>query len=186
MGQGPRRAGRRVRIGGVKETTEELDRLQGLLDASIAASGAHLTAIVKPGRRLSARQLVADLTGMKVLVVATVTASGQPRTSAVDGHFLHGHWLFHTSGRAHKARHLRARPAISATHADGERMAVFVHGRAECITPGDAPFDEYDEHFVGHYGSSPRDWGPTPVFVRIRPTWMVGYAMNAAGFPERP
>ena len=168
----------------MKETTEELDGLQRLLDASIAASGAYLIAIVSPGRRLSARQLVADLTGTKVLVVATVTASAQPRTSAVDGHFLHGNWIFHTSAKAHKARHLRARPAISATHADGERMAVFVHGHAECLTPQDARFSEYDEYYVGHYGFSPPDWGPTPVFVRIHPIWMIGYAMNAAHFPD--
>jgi hypothetical protein len=168
----------------MKETPEELARLQRLLGASIAGSGAHLTAIISASRRLTARQLVTQLTGMKVLVLATVTAAGQPRTSCVDGHFLHGTWVFGTSAGAVKARHLRARPALSATHADGERMAVFTHGMAEYITPSDPGFEPYDEHFIEHYGSSPRDWGPTPVFVRIRPTWMVGYAMAAAEFPE--
>ena len=121
---------------------------------------------------------------MKVLVVATVTAAGEPRTSCVDGHFLNGTWVFGTSADAVKARHLRARPAVSATYADGERMAVFTHGTADYITTDDPAFAKYDEHYIAHYGSSPRDWGPTPVFVRIRPMWMVGYAMEASKFPE--
>jgi pyridoxamine 5'-phosphate oxidase-like protein len=168
----------------MKETPEELAALQRLLDASIAGSGPHLTAIVSAPRRLTARQLVTALAGMKVLVVATVSAAGEPRTSCVDGHFLNGTWVFGTSARAVKARHLRARPGVSATHVDGERMAVFTHGTAEYITPADPGFGPYDEHYIAHYGSSPRDWGPTPVFVRIRPTWMVGYAMTASEFPE--
>src|SRR5262245_54282633 len=113
----------------MKETPEELAALQRRLDESIGSSGEHLIGIVTPPRRLSARQLVAALTGMKVLVVATVTAAGEPRTSCVDGHFLHGTWLFSTAGSAYKARHLRARPTLSATHVDGERLAVFTHGQ---------------------------------------------------------
>jgi pyridoxamine 5'-phosphate oxidase-like protein len=120
---------------------------------------------------------------MKVLVVATVTAAGEPRTSCADGHFLHGTWIFGTAAAAHKARRLRSRPALSATHVDGERMAVFTHGHGEYITVQDPGFQPLDEHFIAHYGSSPRDWGPDPVFVRIRHTWMVGYAMEAAQFP---
>jgi hypothetical protein len=168
----------------MKETPEEVLALQRLLDASISSSGPHLTGIIKASRRLTARQLVTALTGMKVLVVATVTALGEPRTSCVDGHFLNGTWMFGTSAGAAKARHLRARPALSATHADGERMAVFTHGTAEYISPENPAFEPYEEHFIAHYGSSPRDWGPTPVFVRIRPTWMVGFAMIAAEFAE--
>jgi len=167
----------------VRETPDELDALQRLLDMSISSSGAHLTGIVTDPRRLSARQLVAALTGMKVLVVATTTAAGEPRTSCVDGHFLHGTWMFGTAAAAHKARHLRARPALSVTHADGERMALFTHGYGEYITAQDPRFQPFDEYFIAHYGSSPRDWGPDPVFVQVRPTWMVGYAMNAADFP---
>jgi hypothetical protein len=165
------------------ETEDELDALQRLLDTSIGSSGRHLKNIVHDERRLSARQIVAALTGMRVLVVATVTAKGEPRASCVDGHFLHGRWMFGTAERAHKARDLRARPAVSATYVDGERIAVFTHGYAEYITVNDPRFGPFDEHFIGHYGSSPREWGPDPVFVEIRPMWMIGYAMNAAELP---
>src|SRR5690606_21529576 len=81
----------------VKETEAELDELQTLLDTSLARSTAHLRSIVTPGERtLTARELVRVLTGMCVLSVATVTARGEPRISAVDGHFLHGRWVFST------------------------------------------------------------------------------------------
>ena len=100
------------------ETQEDLDRLQQLLEASHARSTEHLRAIIRGERVLSARDLVALLTGMKVITVATVTARGEPRISAVDGHFLHGTWSFSTSGTAAKARHMRERPSVSIAHVD--------------------------------------------------------------------
>jgi predicted pyridoxine 5'-phosphate oxidase superfamily flavin-nucleotide-binding protein len=72
------------------ETAAELNELQLLLDRSIRRSNDHLTAIITEERRLTAGQIAAALDGMKVLVVATVTKTGEPRTSCVDGHFLHG------------------------------------------------------------------------------------------------
>ena len=78
------------------ETTDEIDALQALLDASHARATGHLRGIINDDRTLTAEQLVALLTGMKVLSVATVTARGEPRISALDGHFLHGTWTFST------------------------------------------------------------------------------------------
>ncbi|MEP6666198.1 MAG: pyridoxamine 5'-phosphate oxidase family protein, partial [Nocardioidaceae bacterium] len=98
------------------ETPEEIGALQALLDRSHAGATDHLKAIINDDRRLSADELVGLLTGMKVLSVATVTSAGEPRISALDGHFLHGTWSFSTSGTAMKARHMRARPAVSVAH----------------------------------------------------------------------
>ena len=165
------------------ETAAELDALQSLLDRSIRRSNDHLTAIITEERRLTAGQIAAALDGMKVLVVATVTTTGEPRTSCVDGHFLHGRWLFSTSGTSTKARHLKARPVVSTTHAEGERLAVFTHGSVDHMTPGHSDFAGYDAHLTAYYGSSPTSWGPSIVFLRVEPTWMVGYAMDAATFP---
>src|SRR3954447_16489760 len=141
------------------ETPDELDRLQHLLDESHARSTEHLRSIIRDGRVLSARDLVALLTGMKVLCVATVTVHGEPRISAMDGHFLHGTWSFSTSGTAAKARHMRDRPATSVAHVDGEAMAVFSHGDALRMTPGHPRWDETIAHWTAHYGGSPLDWG---------------------------
>jgi pyridoxine/pyridoxamine 5'-phosphate oxidase len=52
---------------------------------------------------------------VRTLNLATVTAGGEPRISAVDGHFLHARWVFSTSVTSAKARHILARPAVSAS-----------------------------------------------------------------------
>ena len=160
----------------MRETDAEIEALQALLDASHARATGHLRSIIEGERVLSARDLVALLTGMKVLSVATVTAHGEPRISAVDGHFLHGTWSFSTAGDAAKARHLRARPQVSVAHIDNELLAVFSHGRVEELAEGDADFDETLGHWTEHYGSSPLGWGEDIRIYRYRPSWMVGYA----------
>src|SRR5664279_1343232 len=93
----------------MEETTPELLALQQLLDTSFARASPHLTSIMTPARRLTAERLVADLPVPAVLNIATVTANGEPRISAVDGHFLRGHWYFTTESRSPKARQLDAR-----------------------------------------------------------------------------
>ena len=162
------------------ETAEEIAALQALLDASHSSSTGHLRSIIEGDRTLSANDLVALLTGMKVLSVATVTASGEPRISAMDGHFLHASWTFSTSGTAAKARHMAARPSVSVAHIDNEEMAVFSHGRVERIREGDHDWDETIGHWSAHYGSSPLSWGEDIHLFRYRPHWMVGYAWKRA------
>ena len=160
------------------ETDAEVAGLQDLLDRSHAGATDHLKAIINDDRVLTAADLVALLTGMKVLSVATVTAAGEPRISALDGHFLHGTWSFSTSGTAAKARHLAARPAVSVAHVDGEELALFSHGEARRMTPEHPRFEETLDHWTRHYGSSPLSWGPDVRFYDYRPHWMVGYAFG--------
>jgi hypothetical protein len=167
------------------ETDDELATLQALLDRSHSGSTDHLKAIIHDDRILTASDLVVLLTGMKVLSVATVTAAGEPRISALDGHFLHGTWSFSTSGTSAKARHLETRPAVSVAHIDGEEMAVFSHGHAHAMTPDHPRGPETLEHWVRHYGSSPLGWGPDVRLYDYRPTWMVGYAFQRAELLRR-
>ena len=157
------------------ETSDDLARLQALLDASHARSTEHLRGIINDDRTLSATHIAGLLTGMKVISVATVTASGEPRISAMDGHFLHGTWTFSTSRSSAKARHLAVRPAVSVAHVDGEALAVFSHGHVVELA-GDE-LAAVDEHWTAHYGSSPLSWGDV-VMWRLQPTWMVGYAFR--------
>ncbi|HEU5144037.1 MAG TPA: pyridoxamine 5'-phosphate oxidase family protein, partial [Dermatophilaceae bacterium] len=113
------------------ETRAEVEALQALMDASRGGATRHLRSIIDDDRTLTAAQLVQVLTGMKVLSVATVTARGEPRISALDGHFLHGTWTFSTAGESAKARHLARNPGVSVAHIDGEELALFSHGTAE-------------------------------------------------------
>ena len=159
------------------ETPDETAALQALLVASHDRATGHLRSIIHDDRTLSAEQLVALLTGMKVLSVATVTASGEPRISALDGHFLHGTWTFSTSGTSAKARHLEARPAVSVAHIDGEDLALFAHGYADLMKPGPL-HDEVEAHWTAHYGSSPWSWGDDIRMYCLRMTWAVAYAFK--------
>jgi len=159
------------------ETPDELARLQALLDTSHARSTEHLRGIIHDDRTLSASHIAGLLTGMKVVTAATVTAHGEPRISAMLGHFLHGTWTFSTSRTSAKARHLARRPAVSVAHVDGEALAVFSHGHVVELT-GDE-LAQVDAHWTTHYGSSPLSWGDV-VMWRLEPTWMVGYAFRRA------
>ncbi len=112
------------------ETAEDLDVLQHLLDHSFSAAGPHLLSIITPERRVGASELVARLTGMTLLVLATVTADGRPICGPVDGIFYRGSFHFGSSPDSVRFRHIRARPHVSATHLPAEEFAVTVHGRA--------------------------------------------------------
>lgn len=164
----------------MRETPDEVAALQRLLDASHASSTQHLRGIISGERTLGARDLVALLTGMKVLSLATVTSRGEPRISAVDGHFLHGTWSFSTAGTAAKALHIRARPAVSVAHVDNEKLAVFSHGTVERMAASDPDWAETIEHWTAHYGSSPLSWGDDICIYRYHPHWMIGYAWKPA------
>ncbi|MBO0847055.1 MAG: pyridoxamine 5'-phosphate oxidase family protein [Nocardioides sp.] len=157
------------------ETPGELARLQDLLDASHARATEHLRGIIDADRSLSAGQIAGLLTGMKVITAATVTAHGEPRISAMDGHFLHGTWTFSTSRTSAKARHLAQRPAVSVAHVDGEALGVFSHGQVVELE-GDE-LAAVDRHWTAHYGSSPMSWGDVVIW-RLDPSWMVGYAFR--------
>jgi hypothetical protein len=162
------------------ETTEELQALQALLDRSFASASLHLQAIMTPERRLDAGRLVAELSGVCVLNVATVTAKGEPRVSAVDGHFLHARWNFTTDGGSPKARQIDARPAVSASYTPRDGFGVFCHGRARRLERGSAEFDELSRHWIATYGQSADTLGDDIAYLQITPSWLVGFAMTDA------
>ena len=112
------------------ETAAEVAALQDLLDRSYAAGGPHLREIITPGRRLGAEQVIEQLTGMRLLALATSTAGGRPIVGPVDGIFLHGAFHFGTSPESLRWRHIQARPHVSATYLPGEELAITVHGHA--------------------------------------------------------
>jgi hypothetical protein len=157
------------------ETPEELDRLQTLLDASMATAGPHLRDIISDERRLDARQLTERLQGMCLLVLATATADGRPLAGPVDGYFLHGTFWFSSGTESVRMQHLAARPAVSATHLPGEELAVTVHGRAECLPMDDQACAELRQAMLDEYlpkqGPSFEEWfdNVDAVAARIEP-----------------
>ena len=161
----------------MRETPEQLAQLQALLDRSFERASEHLKSIMEPQRRLGAERLVAELPSPAVLNIATVTAAGEPRISAVDGHFIGGHWYFTTAAQSPKARQLRARPAISASYTPKDGYGVFCHGRVTELAPG-AERQMVIDHFVETYGMSPEDLADGIFYARIDADWLVGFAMT--------
>ncbi|MGW0637549.1 pyridoxamine 5'-phosphate oxidase family protein [Nocardia salmonicida] len=164
----------------MRETSDDLAELQALLDASLSSATSHLRSIIDGENTLTAEQLAQTLTGMCTLALSTVTAKGEPRISAVDGHFLRGQWHFGTARNAAKARHLAARPAASVAHLRGEDLGVFTHGTVEVLNPlGGEPCAEWPEllaYFQDFYGDDAFDWDKEVVYYRLRPHWMTVYA----------
>jgi hypothetical protein len=160
----------------MKEDVADIAELQQLLDRSRSGASEHLQSIIRPDRAVSAPDLVARLSGMRTLALATVSAGGRPRVSAVDGHLLRGRWVFTTSGSSVKAADLRSRPSVSAAYLEGDSFGVFTHGTVEFLLDGNPERAWVEAHLTEHYGASPSTWGPDIVYARIQPTWMVGFA----------
>ena len=163
------------------ETTEDLAALQVLLDKSMARAGAHLSSILTSERRLPAREICDRLTGMRLLALATATADGRPLVGVVDGVFYRGAFYFGSSPDAVRMHHIRRRPAVSATHAPSEALAVTVHGEAYLVdvaAPAHAGFRQaLLDIYVPRYGERWEAFlDAGPVYARIAATKMFAFA----------
>jgi hypothetical protein len=151
----------------VRETIGDLARLQELLDRSYESSGPHMASIITPERRLSARQLSDRLVGMRLLALATATRDGRPLVAPVDGVFYRGAFWFGSGRDAVRFRHIRRRPAVSATHIPSEELAVTVHGTAVEVDLASPEWADLRDVYVDIYGASWADWGESAAYARI-------------------
>jgi pyridoxine/pyridoxamine 5'-phosphate oxidase len=167
----------------MRETAEELATLQRLLDDSFASASEHLTSIMTAPRRLTAAALVEQLPSPAVLNLATVTARGEPRISAVDGHFIHGRWYFTTDASSPKARQLVARPATSASYTPRDGFGAFCHGQAVLLDGEERTM--LHDHFVATYHADPEDLG-TIAYFRIDAHWLVAFDFSQSPEGDPP
>jgi pyridoxamine 5'-phosphate oxidase-like protein len=169
----------------MRETAEDLEALQALLDRSHERAGPHLRSIITSARRVGAEELAQRLTGMCLLVLATVTADGRPINGPVDGIFYRGAFHFGTAPNSVRWRHIEARPHVSATHLPAESFAVTVHGTA--IRTDLRQNLGFRETLLGIY--VPR-YGPQwetdfldrengPLYARVEPDRMFTFHMTA-------
>jgi hypothetical protein len=166
------------------ETEAEVAELQRMFDAHLAGANPHMAGIVTPKRRLSARQVVRYLVGIKHLAFATVTPGVKPRVSPLDTLFIRGRFTLSTGGSAARLRHLRANPSCSAVHMDADRIAVVANGTVEWIGRDHPDHDEIHGAWRDAYESDPYDWGDEIVLFRIQPRSMWAYAFHPEEFPE--
>jgi pyridoxamine 5'-phosphate oxidase-like protein len=168
----------------VHESPAEVAALQELLDRSYVRAGAHLLSIHTPERRAFAADVVGRLTGMCLLVLATVTADCRPIGGPVDGIFYRGAFHFGSSPESVRFRHIRRRPYVTATHLPAEEFAVTVHGRAVPVdlgSPEHAGFREtLLEVYVPRYGPEwERFLDSGPQYARIEAERMFAFSMPA-------
>jgi len=162
----------------VHETPDDIRALQKLLDRSYERAGSHLRSITTPDRRVGAEELVQELSGMCLLVVATVTADCRPIAGPLDGIFYRGAFHFGTAPDSVRYRHLLARPQVSATHLPREAFAVNVHGRAVPVEIAGGFRETLLEVYVPRYGT---DWeqflDSGPLYMRIDADRMFTFQM---------
>jgi uncharacterized pyridoxamine 5'-phosphate oxidase family protein len=156
----------------MRETPEDLQRLQSLLDESYARAGEHLRSIFTPERRMTASELAETLTGVRILNLATVTASCEPRVGPVDGLFYRGAFHFGSSQTSLRYRHLRERTQVSASHTVGEELAVVVHGHASFVDVWAEEHAGFRSVLIETYGPDWEDWAPKQgaFYARIEAT----------------
>lgn len=151
------------------ETAEDLGELQRVIDASYDSAGEHIRTIFRPELRSSAEDLARALAGIFIINLATVTARGEPVVAPVDGLFYRGRLFFGLPPRSLRARHVRARPPVSATHMEGELpnpggRCLIVHGVAREVTYGHPLHAGYSRYVLPLYGlvvPDDLDAGPT-------------------------
>ena len=161
------------------ETPEDLSDPPGAPRRQLRLRGEHLLRIHTPDRRLTAEQVAERLQGMVLLSLATVTADGRPIVGPVDSIFFRGAFVFGSAPDSVRFRHIRARPAVSATHLPGEELSVTVHGRAVPVDVSSGPLRQaLLDVYVPRYGESWASFMDSgPVYARIEAERMFTFHM---------
>jgi Pyridoxamine 5'-phosphate oxidase len=161
----------------MRESPDDLERLQALIDRSIEGAGAFLrSAFEMPDRSLSAQQLVDRLQGSLTVALATTTARGEPRVAPINALFVRAAFHVPTVAEAARTRHLAARPAASLTYFEGTNLAVVAHGRVAIIDTTDPAFAELDAVQVQSGNESPTEWQGDAVYLRLDADRLFTYA----------
>lgn len=166
------------------ETDADIERLQRLMDDTLAHAGPHMTSIVTPEKRLRASQLVRYLDGTKYVAFGSVTPAGEPRVSPLDTLFVRGRFTLSTDTSAERITNLRHNPACSLVHMVGHTIAIVVHGTVEWIPRDHRDHDEIHSIWTAAYESDPYTWGDEIVLFRAEPAAMWAYAQHPRDFPE--
>jgi uncharacterized pyridoxamine 5'-phosphate oxidase family protein len=168
----------------MRETSEDLQSLQALLDQSIEHAGAFLRQSFQiPTHSFSARQLVHFWQGLQTIALATVTSKGEPRVAPISTLFFRGRFYVPTVATAARTKHVIQHPAISFTYYQGNEVAIIVHGEATVIQPDHPDFVAVEALQLEASGHSVLEWGEG-VFLQILPRWLYTFARNHDHYPE--
>lgn len=163
------------------ETPDEIATMQAIMDASYARGGEHLLEVHEDRWRVTAEEIVERMQGMCLLVLATTTSDGRPLTSPVDGFLVRGQFCFSSSPESLRFRHLRARPAVSATHIPQEEFAVTVHGIARELdmeSDEDPIVPALRQAMLENYGEAWLEWASEASVAAIKPERLVAFLLD--------
>src|SRR5947209_634618 len=118
----------------MRETLEDIERLQALLDTSIQRAGAFLRrSFQMPEHSLTAQRLIDYWLDVQAVALATVTTRGEPRIAPIGSLLYRGEIYIPTVATAARTRHVMKRSAISLTLFRDNELAIIVHGYAAII-----------------------------------------------------
>ncbi len=166
----------------MKETQEDIERLQALLDNSIERAGTFLRrSFQMPEHSLSARQLIDCWQNVQTVALATVTTKGEPRIAPVSALLYRGEISIPTVATAARTRHIMKRPAVSLTLFRENELAIIVHGHAAIVSPDHADFETLEDLLYAYTHTKAGEWGEG-IYLHIRAEAIYTYNRH----PHRP
>src|SRR5438874_13346354 len=126
----------------MRETQEDIERLQALLDNNIERAGAFLRrSFQMPEHSLTAQQMIDCWQDVPTVALATVTTRGEPRIAPIGSLLYRSDIYLPTVATAARTRHIMKRPAVSLNLLRENELAIIVHGSAAIISPDHADFE---------------------------------------------
>ena len=166
----------------MRETQEDIERLQALLDKSIERAGAFLRrSFQMPEHSLTAQQLIDCWLDVQTVALATVTTKGEPRIAPIGSLLYRGEIYLPTVATAARTRHIMKRPAVSLTSFRENELAIIVHGYAEIISPDHTDFDALEDLLYTVTHTRAGEWGEG-VYLHIQAEAIYTYNRH----PHRP
>jgi GNAT superfamily N-acetyltransferase len=166
----------------MRETPEDIERLQALLDISIQRAGVFLRrSFQMPEHSLTAQQLIDCWRDVQTFALATVTTRGEPRIAPIGSLLYRGEIYLPTVATAARTRHLMKRPAVSLTLFRENELAIIVHGYASIISPDHADFETLEDLLYASTHTKAGEWGEG-VYLHIQAETIYTYNRH----PHRP
>jgi DNA-3-methyladenine glycosylase I len=166
----------------MRETQEDIERLQALLDNSIERAGAFLRrSFQMPEHSLTAQEFIDCWRDVQTVALATVTIKGEPRVAPIGSLLYRGEIYVPTVATAARTRHIMKRPAVSLTLFHENGLAIIVHGTATIIAPDHADFEVLENLLFAATQSKAGEWGEG-VYLHIQADAIYTYSRH----PHRP
>src|SRR5207248_1291113 len=166
----------------MRETQEDIERLQTLLDNSIKRAGAFLRrSFQMPEHSLTPKQLIDCWLDVQPVALATITTRGEPRIAPISSLLYQGDIYIPTVATAARTRHVMKRPAVSLTLFRENELAIIVHGSAAIISPDHTEFETLENLLYACTQTKAGEWGEG-VYLHIQAEVIYTYNRH----PHRP